>query len=256
MCSTQRWPIHRVQLHDASNRDTHLYPPHSNSSVFLTTTTYVRRSRRIINGTQSGWKTSYVQMRNGRSLQHPKQISARRSSIPLEGQFLCCALSVLAIALYKNFPQNVCVSSSFWSLRKRRHGPCMYVCMYKWGMASSAACECGAEQAVDHVVLHCPIHQPPQRTTRPDGSGRWDNWMAAQHLPWYLNVLAVDKRRTGSIERRSNFYLRLKKPKQLQSKWIHLQQWHMLLKIVLPECLKKWCCLSLHKCDGVWIWWS
>jgi len=35
-----------------------------------------------------------------------------RSSMPLEGQFLCCALSVLAIALYKNFPQ------------KPRHGPC------------------------------------------------------------------------------------------------------------------------------------
>jgi len=32
-------------------------------------------------------------------------------------------LSVLAIALYKNFPQNVLVSSSFWSPRKRRHGP-------------------------------------------------------------------------------------------------------------------------------------
>ena len=45
-----------------------------------------------------------------------------RSSMPLEGQFLCCALSVLAIALYKNFPQNVLVFSSFWSPRKRRHG--------------------------------------------------------------------------------------------------------------------------------------
>jgi len=29
-------------------------------------------------------------------------------------------------------------------------------------MASSAACECGAEkQTVDHVVLQCPIHWPP-----------------------------------------------------------------------------------------------
>jgi len=29
-------------------------------------------------------------------------------------------------------------------------------------MASSAACECGAEeQTVDHVVFQCPIHQPP-----------------------------------------------------------------------------------------------
>jgi len=28
--------------------------------------------------------------------------------------------------------------------------------------APSAACEWGAEeQTVDHVVLHCPIHQPP-----------------------------------------------------------------------------------------------
>jgi len=43
-----------VQTHGASNRDTHLYPSHSNSSVFLTTTTYVRRSGPIINGTRSG----------------------------------------------------------------------------------------------------------------------------------------------------------------------------------------------------------
>jgi len=31
-----------------------------------------------------------------------------------------------------------------------------------WPMASSAACECVAEeQTVDHVVLHCPLHRPP-----------------------------------------------------------------------------------------------
>jgi len=35
-------------------------------------------------------------------------------------------------------------------------------CLYKWGMASSAACECGAEErTVDHVVLQCPIHRTP-----------------------------------------------------------------------------------------------
>jgi len=35
-------------------------------------------------------------------------------------------------------------------------------CLYKWGMASSAACECGAEeQTVDHVVLQYPINRPP-----------------------------------------------------------------------------------------------
>jgi len=45
-------------------------------------------------------------------------------------------------------------------------------CLYKWGMTSSEACECGAEeQTVDHVVLHCRIHQPPNGLHRPDGSG-------------------------------------------------------------------------------------
>jgi len=35
-------------------------------------------------------------------------------------------------------------------------------CFHKWDMASSAACECGAEeQTVDHVVFQCPIHRPP-----------------------------------------------------------------------------------------------
>ena len=40
---------------------------------------------------------------------------------------------------------------------------------------------CGTkEQRVDHVVLQCPIHRQP---ARPDGSRRWDNPMATQHLP-------------------------------------------------------------------------
>jgi len=35
-------------------------------------------------------------------------------------------------------------------------------CLYKWGMASSAACDFGAEErTVDHVVLQCPIHRSP-----------------------------------------------------------------------------------------------
>jgi len=29
------------------------------------------------------------------------------------------------------------------------------------GYGHSAACEGGAEQTVDHVVLQCPIHRPP-----------------------------------------------------------------------------------------------
>jgi len=33
-------------------------------------------------------------------------------------------------------------------------------CLHEWGMAPSAACECGAEEkTVDHVVLQCLIHR-------------------------------------------------------------------------------------------------
>ena len=42
----------------------------------------------------------------------------------------------------------------------------------------------------------------PPRATRPDGSGRWDNRMAAQHLPRYLGMLAVDKRTRSNDRRR------------------------------------------------------
>ena len=56
-------------------------------------------------------------------------------------------------------------------------------CLHKWGMASSAACERGAEeQTVDRIVPQCTIHRPPQGP-RSDGSEWWDIWMAAQHLP-------------------------------------------------------------------------
>jgi len=39
-------------------------------------------------------------------------------------------------------------------------------CLYKWGMACSAACECGAkEQTIGHVVLQCPIFYLPMDCT-------------------------------------------------------------------------------------------
>jgi len=37
---------------------------------------------------------------------------------------------------------------------RRTHPPCLH------SMAPSAACECGAEETVDHVVLQCPMHPP------------------------------------------------------------------------------------------------
>ena len=34
--------------------------------------------------------------------------------------------------------------------------------MHKWGLAPSAACECGAEeQTADHVILECPLYRAP-----------------------------------------------------------------------------------------------
>jgi len=38
MCSTQRSLVHRMGMHGVSNRHTHLYPPHNNSTVHLKTT--------------------------------------------------------------------------------------------------------------------------------------------------------------------------------------------------------------------------
>jgi len=44
-------------MHGASNQNTHLYPPHNNSSVPLTTTTHVRHTGRTTNGMRSGRTT-------------------------------------------------------------------------------------------------------------------------------------------------------------------------------------------------------
>ena len=90
ICSTQRSPFHRVQMHIASNRDTHLY--------------------------------RFNHFRTG------------------VGRFRSC--------------------------------------LYKWGMAFSAACECGAEeQTADHVVLQSPIQRPPDGlhvlTVLDDGTTQW-----------------------------------------------------------------------------------
>ena len=37
--------------------------------------------------------------------------------------------------------------------------------MKKWGLADSAACECGEpEQTADHIIKSCPLHRPPSET--------------------------------------------------------------------------------------------
>jgi len=114
-----------AQMDGVLNCDTLLCLPHNNSSVHLTTTTYVRHIGWIINGRRSGW-------------------TALRESAP-------------ALTL----PRTVWVRLDHLCTGVVR----FCSCLHKWGMASSAACECGAEgQTVDHVVLLCPIH-------RSDGSG-------------------------------------------------------------------------------------
>ena len=76
-------------------------------------------------------------------------------------------------------------------------------CLYKWGTASSAACECGAEeQTVDHIVLQCPIHRPPYGlhglTVLDDATIEWllntcpeiqcDPWVAEPFSKWEAQV--------------------------------------------------------------------
>jgi len=132
ICPTQRSPVHQVQTHGTSNQDTHLYPPHNNSLVYLTKTTYVRRSGRIINGMRSGRTIPQASALSSLTLTPTPGNDPPKKSL---GSGLTASAPVLDIS---------------------------HTCLYKWGMASSAACECGAEeQTVDHVVLQCPIHRPP-----------------------------------------------------------------------------------------------
>ena len=59
--------------------------------------------------------------------------------------------------------------------------------LHKWGVTSSAACECSPEeQTIEHTVLHCPIHWRRDDYTTWRFSTMRHNRMTAQHLPRYL----------------------------------------------------------------------
>jgi len=65
---------------------------------------------------------------------------------------------------YRYTPPGLTLPRRAWvQLNRFRTGVGLFrSCLYKWSMASSAACECGADkQTIDHVVLPCPIHRPP-----------------------------------------------------------------------------------------------
>ena len=56
------------------------------------------------------------------------------------------------------------LSRKHWTtLNRLRTGVRRYrASMKKWGLADSAACECGEpEQTADHIINSCPLHRPP-----------------------------------------------------------------------------------------------
>jgi len=117
------------RFHGASNQDTHLDLPHSNSSVYLTTT-YMQCTGRITIGMRCG--------------QTNPQDSAFSSLTPAPP-----GMTLTRTAWFRLNP--LCTGVG-----------CFQSYLRKWGMVSSVAHECGAEeQVIDHVVLQCPIHQPP-----------------------------------------------------------------------------------------------
>jgi len=107
-----------------------MYPPHNISSVYLTTT-HVRRSGRITNGMRSGRTTPKDSTFSSPTPEptHPGKTLRRTAWVRLNRL-------LTGVGRFRS-------------------------CLYKSGVASSAACECGAEeQTVDHVVLHRPVHRP------------------------------------------------------------------------------------------------
>jgi len=64
-------------------------------------------------------------------------------------------------------------------------------------MVTSAACECGTlEQTVDHVVIQCPIHQPPHQlhdlTVLDDETIEWLLNTCPKTTAWWLEELAEE----------------------------------------------------------------
>ena len=116
-------------LHGASIRDdTHLFSPH-NSSFYLTTTTYVRRSGRITNGIRDGPTTPQDSV-----FSSPTPAPNTRNDLPVQPGF-----DLTDSHQYRTFP----------------------LLLVQMGYSLLCACECGAEQTVEHVALRCHIHRPP-----------------------------------------------------------------------------------------------
>ena len=132
-------------MHGTWNQDTHLYPPDDNSSVYLITTCAVHWVDHQWNAERAGnLQTPHI-------IPHPFEMTLPRRV----GSGLTASLLVSDVFRF---------------------------CLYKWGMASTAACECGAEeQTIDHVVLKCLIHWPPH--------GLHGLTVLDKTIEWLLNTL-------------------------------------------------------------------
>ena len=113
ICSNKLSSVHWVGTQSISNRD-HLYPPHSNSSVHLTTKTC---------GALSGHRWSAEWLENTRRL----RTFTHDFGTHLPGMAL---------------PKTAWV----WLNRLRTRVGRFLPCSHKWDMAPSATCECGAEK--------------------------------------------------------------------------------------------------------------
>ena len=124
----------------------HRLVPAAQLTVHLTTTKYVRRTGRINNGMRSGW---YF---------HP---------------------------WHRHHPPGMALPRTAWvRLNRLRTGVGRFSsCLYKWGMACSAACELAQKNKPSTMLFSNVQSVDLLMTARPGGSGRWGNRMAAQHLP-------------------------------------------------------------------------
>jgi len=130
-CSTHLPPVHRVGTLGITNQETHFYQPHNNSSVHLTAATKC--------GALGGSPKEC-------GLECLESNTKLRTFIPDFGTHL----PGMALPRTKWVRLN-CLRAGIGRFR---------FCLHKWGMAPSAACECGAEeQTVDHVILHRLIHR-------------------------------------------------------------------------------------------------
>jgi len=140
-------------MHGASDRDIHLYLPHNNSSVYLTTTTNLRYTGRITNRMRSGRTTL---QNSALSSPTPAPTLSEWPSQEKPGSGLTASAPVPDVS-----------------------AP---ACTNGYGFLCGLWVWCRRT----HRRPHCPPMFNPSTspwTARPDGSGQWHHRMAAQHLP-------------------------------------------------------------------------